>query len=92
MSKQPASSPVFSQDPTLVLELGSQDSSEEGDDESEYSGMVSSWRSGDVSIDLLSTPANSLDNLDTRSSPEAQVATRVFRSDARRWKHDKLCR
>ena len=89
MSKQPSSSP---RSPTIVMELGSQGTSEDGDDESEYSGMVSSWRSGDASIDLLSTPANSLDNLDTMSPPEAPMTTRVFRSDARRWKHDKLCR
>ena len=75
------------------MELGLNQQDEEDadqDDDSEYSGMVSSWRSGNDSVDLLSTAANSLDILTPPSHHLEE--SRVFRNDTRRWKHDKLCR
>ena len=77
----------------------------EYDVESEYSGEVSSWRSRDDSLDLLTTCDNSLDPLtsdgdlmDTSSSSAGPLvtldyiaSTPIVPRDPRRWTRDKLC-
>ena len=78
----------------------------EYDVDSEYSGEVSSWRSRDDSLDLLTTCDNSLDPLTSNGDPHTSspgpLVTLDYIADVsevitstplapRRWTRDKLC-
>ena len=82
---------------------------EEGDEgcidqDSEYSGEVTSWQSREDSIEMLSSHENSLDILSSsefhQQQPYQQVVLPsesepqqdIIRPDVRRWMNDKICR
>ena len=62
-----------------------------GDIDSEYSGEVSSWRSREDSLDMLTSYNNSLDILEPDYISDINSAP-IIRPDVRRWTTDKLCR
>ena len=61
------------------------------DIDSEYSGEVSSWRSREDSLDILTSYNNSLDILEPEYISDINSAP-IIRPDVRRWTTDKLCR
>ena len=84
----------------LCIEVGDD---EDVDQDSEYSGEVTSWQSREDSIEMLSSHENSLDILsspsefDQHQQQYQQVVLPIeqqdiIRPDVRRWMNDKICR
>ena len=86
----------------LCMEEGDED---DEDQDSEYSGEVTSWQSREDSIEILSSHDNSLDILSSSEfnqiqdhyqqaslQIEPESHQELIRPDVRRWMNDKICR